>query len=185
MLSDVPRTVATAVDGPADRRMRLLAVVRDAAALLPPLAIAAAIAVAWLLSRTAWGRDDVRSVDSAVALALVATVPPAWLVRLALHSITAGGTPGQRAAGLRLTARRRHARVAVLIRLALHPLGTVGWAWLAATLAMAQLYTAALVPAAVGALTLLGGLTSLAVVLVAPGARGVHDRLAGTRLVRA
>ena len=39
------------------------------------LVLAGLLAVAWLLARTAWGRDDPSSLDSSVALALLAAAP--------------------------------------------------------------------------------------------------------------
>lgn len=167
------------------RRARLRAGARDLLALLPPLATASMIAVAWILVRTAWGRDDARDLDTAIALAIVAAVPPAWLARIALALLTAQATPGQRAERLAVDATRARIRHAVAVRLALHPLGAIGWGWVAGELALAQWYTAALAAGALAAVLLLCGLVSLAIILVAPDARALHDRAAGTRLVRA
>ncbi|MFA7248193.1 MAG: RDD family protein [Dehalococcoidia bacterium] len=187
MLAGVPR----ALDHPAStapgvtRGRRLLASGRDALALIPPLAMAVVVAAGWLLARTSLGRDDASDRDTAIALAVVAAVPPAWLARLAFTLLTTHATEGQRTAGLRIEVRRARDRTALALRLAVHPLAVSGWAWGAGVLALAGVYAAALALAAVAALVCAAGLVSLAIVLVDPGARALHDRIAGTRVVRA
>ncbi len=187
MVADVPTPLAI-LDAPAapgllvPRRERFLAAAADLASALPMITIAVGVAAAWLLVRTGAGREDARGLDAAIALAVVGAVPPAWLARLALGLLDQHATPGQHARGLRVEATRTRA---VLVRLALHPFGAVGWAWLAGIAALAQSMALAGVLGAVAALVLVAGGVSLAMILVAPGAPTLHDRLAGTRLVRA
>lgn len=169
------------------RRARLVAATRDAITVLPPLVAASALAIAWLLARSAWGRDDVRDLDSAIALAIVATVPPAWLARIALSLVTSHATPGQRALGLHIEVTRAQAArtsLTMALRLALHPFGAVGWAWLAGVLVLASAFEAALLLAVVAVVVAVAGIVSLAIILVTPDGRALHDRIAGTRLVR-
>ncbi|MGE3855459.1 MAG: RDD family protein [Dehalococcoidia bacterium] len=178
---------SVAVASAVTRRARLGAAALDALALLPPLAVAGIGAVVWLLARTAWGRDDPSGVDASVALALVAAAPGAWLARVGHALVLAHATPGQHARGLRVERTREVApdRGAYALRLALHPFGAVGWALTAGTLYLAAAPEAALTIAAIAAIVATGGAVALAIVLVAPDARALHDRIAGTRVVRA
>lgn len=187
MVAGIPQPIArlTTPLTPLTRRGRLLASLRDLLSLLPLLAVTTLIAVAWLLARTAWGRDDARDLDTAVALAIAAAAPPVWLARIAFGLLTAQATPGQQAQRLSVEVTGARTRYPLAVRLALHPFGAIGWGWAAGVIALAQWYAAALAVGAVAAVILLGGLVSLAIVLVAPGARALHDRAAGTRLVRA
>lgn len=169
------------------RGARLGAAALDAFALLPLLLAAGAAAVVWLLLRTAWGRDDPSSLDASVALSLVASAPGAWLARLGYGLVAADGTPGHRARGIRVHVMRgaRTGRGARAVRLALHPFAAAGWGLLALTVYLAALPAeAAIAIGAVAVFVLLGGLVSLAIVVAAPDARALHDRVAGTRLVR-
>ena len=189
MVTGVPSALAPSAARPGvTRAERLGAAFLDALALLPPLALAALLAVAWLLTRTAWGRDDPSSLDSSVALALLAAGPAVWLARLGYAAVTAHATPGQHARGLTVVARGERVEglhpVARAARLLLHPFGAVGWALLAFTLLLAGAWPLAAVTGTVALFTLFGGLGSLVAILVAPDARGLHDRLAGTRVVR-
>lgn len=186
MVADVPAPLAipplTTVM--ITRRARLLASLVDLLSALPPLVIAALLATAWLLLRTSAGREDARGIDTAIALAIVGAVPPLWLARLAIGLVTRGATPGQYARGLRVTTTRAPTTSA-LLRLALHPFGAIGWGWIAAVLALAHMYEAAALFAGPALLVGLGGLASLVMILVDPDARALHDRVAGTRVVRA
>lgn len=167
------------------RRVRIAAALRDMLSLLLPLVIASALAVAWLLARTAWGREDVRDVDGAIALALLGTVIPAWLARLAASMLTAGATPGQQALRLHLEATRDvTTRWAIATRLATHPFGALGWVWVAGVLALAGLFEVAGIVALLAAAVAIAGLVSLATMLVSPDALALHDRASGLRPVR-
>lgn len=173
---DLPHAIST------PRRPRLLGALRDALDLLPMLVVATALAVGWLLLRTAWGRDDARDLDSAVALAILGGAPAGWIARAAISLVTARATPGQRRHGLHLEAGRR----AVGPWLALHPLfGSVAWAWLAGIAALATALTAALLLLAVALLVAAGGLVSLALVVLTEDPRTLHDRITGAHVVTA
>jgi uncharacterized RDD family membrane protein YckC len=189
MLTDLPRAQASARGQRAlTRRERLLAALRDALALLPPLMIASALAVGWLLARTAWGRDDASDFDSSVALALVCAAPAAWLARLGYSMWTYAATPGQRAQGLRVEVPGEEARDPAgprALRLALHPFASAGWGVVTMTLLLAGAWQVAAVMGALALLVMVGGVASLAIVIARPDARAVHDRIAGTRVVRA
>lgn len=139
------------------------------------------VALLWLFVRTAWGRDDVPTPDATAAAALLLAATPAWLAWTALRLAQRGATPGQARAGLRVAGRLRQR----LIRFALHPLAASGWLWLAILTGVATFDVVALACAVIGVLLLLGGLATAALALLRPGVRGVHDRVAGTRLVRA
>ncbi len=177
------------------RRQRLLAGFRDAIALLPLLAVATALATAWLLLRTAWGRDDVRDLDGAVALAIIAAAPAAWAAWLAVALITDHATPGQRAYGLRLSGDALAAapwlpyltwRRRVALWLAFHPVvGVVGWAWMAGLAVLAGAFLAAVLCATVAAAVALSGVASLAMILVTPDVGALHDRATGMKVVAA
>jgi hypothetical protein len=167
---------------PPGRRVRLAAAAIDAAVLLVLLTGTLIVALAYLLARTAWGRFDVGLGDALVAASLLGAGVPAWaawqLARLQLE----GATLGQRRLGLAVEARAPWRRLA---RFAAHPLAVPVWGWLALTALIAGLPWLPLLPALAGGLVLLAGLVSLAMLAVDPDARGLHDRLAGTRLVRA
>lgn len=163
------------------RRRRLAAVAFDLAPLVAALALALVVALAWLLWRTHAGRDDVRERDGLVAASMLAAVPPAWVAWLA-PGILEGATPGQRRAGLAVEARSTAAR---LIRAAAHPLAVVPWAWLTVAMLALDLRPAAVAFGVDAALVTLGGLASIVLWGARPGARALHDRLAGTRLVLA
>ena len=143
--------------------------------------LALLVASLWLFVRTAWGRDDVPAPDATAAAALLLAATPAWLVWTALRLIQRGATPGQARAGLRVTGRTRQR----LLRLALHPLAAPGWLWLGILTGVATFNLVALACASIGVALLLGGMVSAALAVLRPTARGLHDRAAGTRLVRA
>lgn len=139
------------------------------------------VAMLWLLVRTAWGRNDIPTPDATAAAALLLAATPAWLAWTALRLVQRGATPGQARAGLRVTGRPSQR----LLRFALHPLAVPGWLWLAILAAVATFNLVALACATVGVALLLGGLATAALTVLRPTARGLHDRAAGTRLVRA
>lgn len=142
--------------------------------------IAAVVAVAWLLLRTRAGAVDVGAGDAAFAFALVLASVPAWLGLLAAGLIEDGATPGQRRAGLAIEGGRWER----LARLAVHPLGAVGWLWLTVVAAIATVDGLAALFAAAAVIVLAGGVLSYALGLVRPGWPPLHDRIAGTRMVR-
>ncbi len=190
MLAGLPPALASSPRAHAaiTRRERLIAAGLDALVVLPSLVTCVALAVGWLLARTAWGRDDATSFDTSLALGILAAAPAAWLAHLGYALVTTGATPGQRARGLRVEAASSRAqarpRAFRALRLAVHPFAAAGWAVLALTLLLAGAWEIATVPATIATAVLLGGIGSLAVILVAPEARTPHDRVAGTRVVR-
>lgn len=158
------------------RRVRALAV--DLGTMALASLLASAVAVAWLLLRTGAATTDPSAGDSAIAFALALSALPAWYALAALDVLEAGATPGQRRAGLRIEgapARR-------LVRLSLAPVALPGWAWLSTVALLTAVYPLALLVASVTAIVAVAALASTA--LVAAGRRGLHDRLAGTRVVR-
>ena len=166
-----------------DRRRRLLAVALDVLALLPPLVVTSTLTIAWLLARTGWGREDVRDLDSAIAVAILGAAIPAWIANLAFDLVPSRATRGQRAVGLRIETAGTSMLLALAIRLASHPTtGTLAWAWLAGVFVLAGAFTLAALAGVLALVVAVAGLLSLAMLLVAPGARGLHDRIAGTRL---
>lgn len=160
---------------------RLLALAVDL--ILGGLASAAAalLASVWLLLRTAGGRDDVPAGDATFAAALLLAATPAWLAWTGIRLIRRGATPGQAHAGIRVTGTRGRR----LVRLACHPVGVPGWCWLAILVAVATFEAVAVAFAAAGAAVLVGGLVTAATAIAWPERRGLHDVVAGTRLVAA
>ena len=61
----------------------------------------------------------------------------------------------------------------------------MGWALIAGALFLAGAWQVAAIVGGFAAAVVAGGVVSLAIVLAAPDARGVHDRIARTRVVRA
>lgn len=143
--------------------------------------IALSVAATWLLLRTAWGRDDVPAGDATFAAGTLLAATPAWLAWTALRLARQGATPGQARAGLRVVGPPRQR----LIRLSLHPLAAPGWMWLAIMTAVATLDRSALAFAAVAVAIFVAGLVTATLAIARPTARGLHDRIAGTRLARA
>ncbi len=143
--------------------------------------VAVALAFGWLLVRTSGGLRDVPAGDAAFAFALVMASAPAWLAWLAYDLATRGATPGQRARGLFVlgSPSRR------VLRLAFHPLGAIGWSWLALVSWIAVIPLLPLLFASVWLVVLAGGITTALLSFMRPGHPAVHDRLAYTRIARA
>lgn len=160
------------------RAVRLQAAARDAVAGAVIGSVALAVAVAWLFGTSDGGAQDVDRAAATVGWAILLAAVPAWLSLLAI-SVPTGATPGQRSSGLRVlgTPQRR------LIRLAAHPFGATGWLWAASVLSLATVPVIPLLLAAVGVIVAGAGIASLVLLLIAPEAPALHDRLAGTRLV--
>ncbi|MDP2327306.1 MAG: hypothetical protein Q8M79_04385, partial [Dehalococcoidia bacterium] len=68
-------------------------------------------------------------------------------------------------------------------RFALAPVALPGWAWLSTVALVTAVYPLALLVASATAIVAVAALASAA--LVAPGRRGLHERLTGTRVVPA
>jgi hypothetical protein len=131
------------------------------------------------LVSTRGGDRDLSSSAASIGWAIALAAVPAWLAYLGHASAVEGGTPGQTSAGLGLQgspARR-------LARLAMHPVGAIGWCWLALVAAWATAPGLPLMLAAVAVTVLGGGVVSMALLARDPNAPALHDRLAGTRLV--
>lgn len=164
---------------PALRRRRLAAAGADAATLALALLAAGALATAWLLVRTAWGRDDTTQGEAALAFALGGAAVPAWTAWVTLHLYDRGATPGQRWQRLAIEAVSPARRA---LRLAAHPLALPAWGWLLTVLFLLDARWLA-APAVLLTLAVMGSaLASLVLLLVRPAWRGPHDRLARTRL---
>ncbi|TAJ19780.1 MAG: hypothetical protein EPO65_05770 [Dehalococcoidia bacterium] len=139
------------------------------------------VAAGWLLLRTAWGRDDVPSGDATFAAGVLLAATPAWLTWTALHLAQRGATPGQARAGLRVVGSTRRR----LIRFSVHPLMAPGWIWLAILALVVVVGPVAVGLAAIGGAILVAGLVTAVLAVARPTARGLHDRIAGTRLAHA
>lgn len=165
------------------RGHRLQASVIDAALGLGLVVLGSLIAFGWLLAVTGIGQQEPGALHNSVAFAIVLAAIPAWYGVLATGSLATptSRTPGQSRAGLLVigTPRRR------LLRLSVHPLSAIGWWWLAGVSALATLPVLPLLLAAAGTIALLGGGVSLALLTVRPESRALHDRIAGTEIVRA
>lgn len=168
------------------RGQRLMAVTIDLAAGAGLGLLLLATATLWLLLSSDRGAIDPAPRDAALAWAIAGAAAPAWLAWLAARLHRESATPGQRAAGLRVAGvdgTRGRARLAA--RLAAHPFGSVGWAWAAMLTAVAGGELLAALLLVVAAATLTAGMVTSVLLLVRPRMRPLHDRLAGTRLVRA
>ncbi len=114
----------------ATRSARLRAAGIDVGSALLVAAAAVALATAWLLLRTATGRDDVASVDAMLVVSFVAATVPAWAAWLIAGVWQDATTPGQRRANLAVTSdpdSHRGASQRRLLRLAAHPLSLPLW----------------------------------------------------------
>lgn len=175
---------------PPGRWQRSAAVLIDLSSAALTVAVAACVATLWLLARTAWGRDDAGSGDALIATALVLAALPAWATWQVVRVRRGDGTAGQARVALTVTLSARAARVArsartaATVRLACHPVAVTAWLWLTALALLLGANLLALASAAAAALWALAGLVSAVAVLRDPAARALHDRLAGTSLVR-
>ncbi|MPZ99804.1 MAG: hypothetical protein GEU80_10810 [Dehalococcoidia bacterium] len=173
---DRPREVAGAVPG---RRERLAAATFDLVTLCLALAVAGLVATLFLLLRTGLGATDVGDVDAMLAFAALSASVPTWTAWYALRLLD-GASRGHAAAGLRV----RGPAAGRLLRVVVHPLGAPFWLWLAGLAGLLGGRTAAQPFAVVAGVVVLGGVVSLAMLLVRPGARALHDRAAHTTLLR-
>ena len=168
--------------GPAvPRAARARALAFDLALCVGGQVAAATMALVVFLLQTSGGERDLTSSAATAGWAIALAGVPAWLGLLGHSCSLLGGTPGQRGAHVSIegTPGRR------IARLALHPTGTVGWAWLALVAALAAVPGVAILFAAVAILGAIGALVSAAILVRDPAALPVHDRIAGTRLVPA
>ena len=166
---------------PPRTRARIAAILLDAALGAGLALLTGAIATTWLLVRTRAGALDAGAGDAAVGLALVLASVPAWLTWLAFDLASQGATPGQRARGL-VVRGRPHRRA---LRLLVHPLGSVGWLWLALVTWLALLPALTLLFASIAIVVIGSGITSLLLAVRTRGSRAIHDRIVNTRLSKA
>ena len=160
---------------------RLAAVGYDAGVLVLLLLAGLVAALAYLLVRTSWGRFDVGAGDALVAWALLGATLPAWGTWEAARLCTGGATLGQARFGLAVEGEPSWRRC---VRLLVHPLSLPLWGWLALTLLLTEVLWLLVPPLLVMLAIAAAGLASLAIVLLRPSARPLHDRVAGTRLMR-
>ena len=163
------------------RRARLSAVAFDLALLAASILAATVLAAAWLLLRTEAGALDVGRGDAAVAAALFLAASPAWAALLTLEIVSRGATPGMRRAGLTVDGRTP----ARLIRFAVHPASAAPWLWATVVASLATVPWLPIVLASMTIVVAAGGILSAALALRRADARGIHDVIAGTSMVRA
>jgi hypothetical protein len=180
----MPPVAASSVLSAPLRRDRVLAVTIDALWGLGAVFFAAMVAFTWLFVRTGWGRYDVESIDSIAAAALIAAAIPAWLAWLSIGLRQDRATFGQRSRQLTVAAEGARRPAPELLRLAVHPLGLAGWGWLTILFALLTVPVLPLLFAAITGTIALMGIVSAVLILRDPGTRGLHDRIAGTRLAR-
>ncbi len=166
-------------------RSRILAAAAiDAALLVGIHAGALALATGWLLARTDAGRVDVGEGDAVVAVAIAGAAAPAWVAWTLLITHRRLGTPGQRVARVRPVPEWGVPQWSLYVRAMTSPLSLPGWLWMAATPLVAGMTAWLALPALLAAAAVLaGGVGSLAIALVRPSARMLHDRVARTVLV--
>ena len=167
------------------RRRRLAAASIDALGAMLAVAAGTAVAVAWLMSRTDLGRTDASSGDAVAAASLIGAALPAWAAWTALRVKREGATAGQRMAGLAVSTDARMGSWLPVLRLAVHPLALPLWGWFAITALLSGLPWVWAPPAIAGLAVAVAGLASFALLLVRPGARAIHDRVARTALTAA
>ncbi len=179
-----PADTARPLSGQASRAARFRANLYDFAALIGGTALALLIASAYLLVRTGWGATDVGDADSAIAAALLLTIPPTWIAWQLISVSERAATPGQRRAHLRVEVREDGWPGARQLRTALHPLTIPIWLWLAAL--VGPLLAVPIIPLVILVWILLvavAALSSLVLFAVRPGAPAVHDWVARTKVV--
>jgi uncharacterized RDD family membrane protein YckC len=166
-------------------RSRILAAAAiDAALLVGIHAGALALATAWLLARTSAGRGDVGEGDAVVAVAIAGAAAPAWVAWTLLITHRRRGTPGQRVTGIRPVPDWGVPQWSLYVRAMASPLSLPGWLWMAATPLLAGMPAWLALPAMLAAAAVLAsGIGSLAIALLRPSARMLHDRVARTTLV--
>jgi hypothetical protein len=156
----------------------LLMIAADAGTFVLATGAAVVAATAWILARTDAGAVDVSSYDAAFALSLAAAMFPAWTAWqwgiLVGNGMTFGNTRRSSRADTETRGRRR------ACWLALHPVTAPAWAWL---LGMLALLVPPITDAALWVLAALAGLSisSLVLVLLRPGTRPLHVRIAMLR----
>jgi hypothetical protein len=178
-ISSGPITQATS------RRRRLAAASIDALGAMLAVAAGTAVAVGWLMSRTDLGRTDAGSGDAVAAASLIGAALPAWAAWTALRVKREGATTGQRMAGLAVSTDARTGSWLPVLRLAIHPLALPVWGWFAITALLSSLPWFWAPPVIAGLAVAVAGLASFALLLVRPGARAIHDRVARTALTAA
>jgi hypothetical protein len=164
------------------RRRRLAAATIDAAGALAAIAVGAAVATAWLMLRTGFGRADVDGGDAIAAVSFVGATIPAWAAWLALRVRRDGCTPGQRRARMFVEPLPGAMSWRRQLRLAAHPLTLPVWGWLTLTALLSGVPWLWLPVAAGGMVVALAGVLSFALLLVRPELNAMHDLLARTRL---
>ena len=167
------------------RRRRLAAASIDALGAMLAVAAGAAVAAVWLMSRSELGRTDASSGDAVAAASFVGAALPAWAVWIALRVRREGVTPGQRAAGLAVSADARMGSWLPVLRLVIHPLALPVWGWFVITALLSGIPWFWAPPVIAGVAVAVAGLASFTLLLVRPDARAVHDRVARTALTGA
>lgn len=150
----------------------------DALVLAGWLGASAVTAIAWIVLRSSGGAVDLAEADAQIAAALVLAALPAWFAWYS-KGVVEGRTRGQAHAGLAVEGSpwRR------LVRFATHPLAIPGWVWLGLVALAAGLPWVGVAIVVVTVALGLGALGTLLTWLLVPGARAIHDQLAGTRLI--
>ncbi len=152
----------------------------DAFTLVAWVSLGCLLASAWLFVRSSYGAVDVEVRDAQAAAAVVLAMPPTWLAWYS-RGLLQGRTWGQTRGGVRVegTARQQ------ILRFVMQPLALPLWSWVTVIfLASGLPLVAAGVVILMGAITF-GALVSSLEWLFVADSRAVHDRVAGTRLVRA
>ena len=173
--------------------VRILAFAIDSAALLGVASLFAAVAFGVILVGSDGGRSNITDGQEWSLMAILFATLPVWFLATMLFVSRKGATLGQYVMGLGILNAEDEAprlkRVALYL-VALHPLVFhpvlgglwVLFGWLSVSLAENEvLFTLCL---AIAFASLLGPFVNLAFILADPERRGIHDRLAGQRVVR-
>jgi hypothetical protein len=164
-----------------ERSRRAAALALDLGVLFVLEGAAAALATAWLLVRSSWGRFDVGVGDAYIATALLGAIPPAWGAWQAWRFAREGATFGQVRMRLAVDSGEGPRR---FVRLVAHPASLPCWGWLWVTLLLLGLPWLPVL-ARLGFVLVLGAaVLSAATMIARPHWPPLHDRLAGTRVVR-
>jgi len=163
------------------RRRLLLACAYDAGTLLVALFGSSAVATAWMLSRSDWGRVDLGAPDADLALAISISAGPAWTAWQWLHVWSEGGTFGVRRAMSGSPQPASASPVRRVVWLALHPVSIPFWGW-ATSIFIATgtpaFMAAGLLPATLGLLAALLAIASFVMLLVRPLLSPLHTWIA-------
>lgn len=173
--------------------VRIVAFAIDSAVLVGVASLFAAVAFGVILVGSDGGRSNITDGQEWGLMAILFLTLPVWFVAMLLFITHKGATVGQYVMGLGILnaedeapkLKRVAAYLVALHPVVFHPVMAALWflfGWLSVSLAENELlFTVCL---ALAFASLLGPFVNLGFILADPERRGIHDRLAGQRVVR-